>query len=241
MKPKHIIRGVLSMIGICTREFKSLFKSIRSFIIIGIIFGATFGISKLVSLFQGHLQEHGFGDDVYASGLLLLVLLLGPLFVFALSHDSINKETSSRTIRFIATKTSRDNIIIGKFLGTLLFWTICLTITLFLVAIFSKTFYFLTLIQALIYIAYFISLALLLSVLIPRPAITTFLGTTLSMAFTALGVWSIGSDKVWLKIYSYITPYYYYGNESMQYTYFVSIFPLVILAISLILMRKKDL
>ena len=79
------------------------------------------------------------------------------------------------------------------------------------------------------------------SVLIPRPAITTFLGTTLSMAFTALGVWSIGSDKVWLKIYSYITPYYYYGNESMQYTYFVSIFPLVILAISLILMRKKDL
>jgi ABC-2 type transport system permease protein len=67
-------------------------------------------------------------DSPYATGLLIIILLASPLFIFVLIHNAIYEDYRSRTIRFIATKTSRENIIFGS----LFFWIVCLTITVIL-------------------------------------------------------------------------------------------------------------
>jgi len=229
------------MFTICFREFKDLFKSIRSIIIILTIFGVTLGVAKLISQFGGPVKSLGLGSNAYAGGLLTLLLIAGPLFVTSLSHNIINQELHSRTIRFLATKTSRDKIVLGKFLGIILFWVICLFIALLLVIPFSKAFYFLEFIQAVIFISYFVGLTILISTLITKPSITMFLGIAVALAMPVLGIWSMVSENIFLKITSHITPYFYYTQETTSYTYLVVLFPLIFLALSLLIMRKKEL
>lgn len=229
------------MFAVCFREFKSLFKSIRSLIIIGVIFGVTLGAAKLVSSFQSQLQEFGLGDSAYATGLLILILIASPLFVSTLTHNTINEEVKSRTIRFIATKTSRENIVFGKFLGNLFFWIVCLFIALLLITPFSKAFHVSELMEGIVFVSYFVGLSLLLSTLIPKPGVTGFLGMAIAVIVPIVGLWSIASENIFLKIYSYITPYYFFSHDNDSYIYIVLIYPIIFLVISLITIRKRDL
>ncbi len=149
------------------REFKSLFSSIRSIVIIVVLFGVTIGSARLVRQFEAPLQELGLGNDAYAMGLMLLLILAAPLFVTSLSHNVVNKEMDTRTIRFLAAKTSRSNIILGKFIGSFLFWVVCIAVALLLIVPFSKSFSILNLVQSIIFVSYFIGLTLFLSTLSP--------------------------------------------------------------------------
>ena len=228
------------MFAVGLKEFKSLFKSIRSIIIILFIFGVTLGAAKLISQYQIQLQSLGIGDNAYVGGLFVILFVAGPIFVTSLSHNIINKEVSSKTIRFLATKTSRENIVLGKFFGNVLFWTTCVLLSLLLIVPFAKTFYFAEFIQSVIFISYFIGLTVLLSVLINKPMLTLFLGIIFAFVFPVLGFWHLASDNLFLKIFSYITPYFYYSQEQSFYAYFVVIFPIVFVLLSLIIMRKKD-
>lgn len=176
-------------------------------------------------------------DSPYATGLLIIILLASPLFIFVLIHNAIYEDYRSRTIRFIATKTSRENIIFGS----LFFWIVCLTIVVILLTFFSGHFYFSELIQSIIYVSYFIGLTILLSTVISRPGITGFLGIVLSIAVTIIGLWSIGSKNLLLKIFSYITPYLFYSQDNENYTYLVLIFPILFLGLSLMILRRRDL
>ncbi|WP_243550582.1 ABC transporter permease [Priestia megaterium] len=229
------------MFTICFREFKDLFKSIRSIIVILVIFAVTLGVARLISQFGEQIKAFGLGSNAYAGGLLTLLLIAGPLFVTSLSHNIINQELHSRTIRFLATKTSRNKIVLGKFLGVILFWIVSLLIALLLVVPFSKEFYFPEFIQAVIFISYFVGLTILISTLIIKPSITMFLGIAIALAMPVLGIWSMISENIFLKIASHITPYFYYTQETTSYTYFVIFFPIVFLALSLFIMRKKEL
>jgi ABC-type transport system involved in multi-copper enzyme maturation permease subunit len=47
----------------------------------------------------------------------LALLLLGPVFVIALSHDVVSREIETGTIRLIIPKIKRSSFIIGKFIG----------------------------------------------------------------------------------------------------------------------------
>ncbi|WP_066188698.1 ABC transporter permease [Gracilibacillus timonensis] len=223
------------------REFKSLMTSIRSIVIISVLFGVTVGAASLVRQFEVQLQELGLGQDAYAMGLMLVLLLASPLFVTSLSHNAVNKEIDTRTIRFLATKTSRDQIILGKFIGNLLFWSVCISVALLLIVPFSKTFSFLDLIQSIIFVAYFIGWTLLLSTVISKPALTMFLGIILAIAFPVLGLWSTGTDKFYMEAIGYVTPYFYYTQEEAYYSYFVVIFPILFMLFSLFIFRKRDL
>lgn len=229
------------MLAVAYREFKNLIKSVKSLIVIAIIFGITVGFASLIRFFQEQFQELNLGTNEYATGVLILILLASPLFIFTLSHNIINEELKSRTIRFIATKTSRNQIVLGKFLGVLLFWIVCLTAAFLLIIPYSKAFHFLELLQTIIFVSYYIGLNILFSISISKPGVTAFLGMILSIAIPIIGVWSIGSEKVFLKIYSYITPYFYYSQTNDSYIYIVVIFPILFLVLSIILIRKRDL
>ena len=124
----------LIMLTIGLREFQNLFKSIRSIIIILFIFSVTLGMAKLISKYKGVLGEvGGLEGDVYMGGLLLLIIAAGPLFVASLSHSAINQEIHSRTIRFLATKVSREKIVLGKFLGIAMYWVVCISVASLLI------------------------------------------------------------------------------------------------------------
>ncbi|CDQ37935.1 MULTISPECIES: ABC transporter permease [Virgibacillus] len=229
------------MFTICLREFRTLFKSIRSLIIIIVLFGVTTGAAKLISQFEAQLKDLGLGDNAYAGGLMTLLFIASPLFVTSLSHSAINKEIDSRTIRFLVTKTSRESIIVGKFLGNLLFWIVCLLIALLLIIPFSHSFFFLELIQCIVFVSYFIGFTIFLSTIIRKPSLTMFLGITVSIGLPIIGLWSIGTNNILITALSYITPYFYYTQEETFFTYFTAVFTCIYLALSLMIFRKRDL
>ncbi len=229
------------MFAISLREFKSLFQSIRAIIIIVVLFGVTVGSAKLVSQFKSELSGLGLGNNAYIIGLMLLLFLAAPLFVTSISHSSVNKEMESKTIRFLATKTSRESIIFGKFLGNMSFWVICLTVALLLIIPFSKSFYFVDLIQSIIFVSYFIGLSLFLSTLVNNSSLTMFAGIVISIALPVIGMWSLLSKNVVVDTISYLTPYFYYTNENTSYTYFVLIHTAVFVILSLIIFKRRDL
>ncbi|WP_152657788.1 ABC transporter permease [Oceanobacillus sp. CFH 90083] len=231
------------MFTVGLREFRSLFTSIRSILIIAVLFGVTVGAARLVRQFEAPLQELGLGQDAYVMGLMLLLILAAPLFVTSLSHSIVNKEIDTRTIRFLATKTSRSNIILGKFIGSFLFWSVCITVALLLIIPFSKSFSVLNLIQAIIFVSYFIGLTLFLSTIISKPSLSMFLGIIISIALPVLGLWSTGTDNLFIKTLGYVTPYFYYMQEENDhyYTYFVAFFPILFIVLSLFIFRKRDL
>jgi len=229
------------MFAISLREFKSLFQSIRAIIIIIVLFGVTAGSAKLVSQFKSELSRLGLGDNAYIIGLMLLLFLAAPLFVTSISHSSVNKEMESKTIRFLATKTSRENIIFGKFLGNMSFWVVCLTVALLLIIPFSKSFYFVDLIQSIIFVSYFIGLSLFLSTLVNNSSMTMFSGIVISIALPVIGMWSLLSKNVIVDTISYLTPYFYYTNENTSYTYLVLIHTAAFVILSLIIFKRRDL
>lgn len=236
------MEGDVEMRTICLHEFKNLFKSIRSVLIILLMSGVTIGIASLMSKFAEQIEELGLGG-VYMAGLFALLLIAGPMFVTGLSHDVINKETHSRTIRFLVTKTSRNQIVLGKFLGVLLFWLVCLAISVLLLIPFAKTFYYLELLELIIFISYFVSLSLFLSTVISKPGLTMFVGIILSVALPILGVWGIAApDNNLLKIINFITPYYYLSLESRLLFYLLlPIFSAILVSSSLFILRRRDL
>lgn len=234
------MKGDVTMTTICLREFKSLFKSVRSIIIIVFMMGVTLGSAKLLSNFSSELEEVGL-DNAYMAGLYILLLLVGPLFVTSLSHDVINRETHSRTMRFLVTKLSRDKIVIGKFLGVSLFWFVCILVSLILVIPFAKTFYYFEVIQSTIFITYFVALFLFFSTIISKPGLSMFLGIVLSILLPILGIWGmVSKDLIFLKIFSYITPYYYVGQDQSFYVFFILILTFVFLFASIKMIRKRD-
>ncbi|MGG0747346.1 ABC transporter permease subunit [Priestia megaterium] len=229
------------MMSICFREFKNLFKSVKSVIFIAILCGVTLLIAQFFKGYQNQLSEFGLGN-AYAAGLFLIILLLGPLFVISLSHDIINQETKSRTMRFLVTKISRDKIILGKFAGVTLFWSCCLCISLLLIIPFSHEFYFMKLIESIIFITYFIALALLLSTIINKPSLSMFLGIILSVIIPIIGLWSMITDNnVTITLISYFTPYYYFGESDKEFLiYFVPVLSAILFLGSVLLFRKKE-
>ncbi|MFQ3544470.1 ABC transporter permease subunit [Halobacillus rhizosphaerae] len=229
------------MFPICLREFKSLFKSIRSIIIIIVLFSVTIGAAKLISNFETQLRELGLGNDTYAAALMILLFIAGPLFVTSLANSVVNKEVTSRTIRFLATKTLRKDIILGKFLGHLLFWSICLVSAVLLMFPFSHTFYFSELVQFIVFVSYFIGLTVLLSTTMNSPSLTMFLGITISIALPILGLWSLATENIFVKGISYITPYFYYSQDQTYFSYIVALFTCLFLLLSLLIFRKRDL
>lgn len=229
------------MTAVLWREFLSSFKSIKSIFTILIFIGANLGLAKLISIFYEVLKNLGVEGSPYSISFVFVTILISPFFIFSLSHNCVNEEIKNSTIRFIATKTERANIIIGKFLGMLLFWFLTLTITSLFMIIYSHSFYIIEILRSLIFICYFISLSILLSTIINSTALSNFLGIALSLIMTILGVWCVASENIFLKIYNFITPYYYFMEANNFLSLIVLIHIIIFLTISIILFRRRDL
>lgn len=222
------------------REFFSLFKSIKSILIIGILLLTSYYSAKfsyvLMSLIELTPSEK---EQIHTVGLLTLLFLFGQLFVMGLSHDCINRETHERTMRFLVTRTSRTSILCGKFLGITLFWFVCVAISFLIISIFAKQFDIFIFSQIMSLLIYQIALTILLSVLIPKPGITMFLGTIIGLAFPIFGLWISFTSNVWISWMKFITPFYYLERDDYTLVVILLFAGLMMFIANLIFKRRE--
>lgn len=221
-------------------EFISLFKGIKSVIIVMMLLATSYYSAKFSDLLTSGMELTAKEtENIHTVGLLTLIVLFGQLFVMGLSHDSLNRETHERTIRFLVTRTSRTSIILGKFLGIWLFWLICLMISFLLISIFSQKIDVFIFSQIMSLLTYQIGLTILLSVLIPKPGFTMFLGIMVGLAFPIIGFWVSFTSNVWVSWMKFINPYYYLIRE--DYTFLVIVlFAGIMLVIANLIFKRRE-
>ncbi|WP_274308983.1 ABC transporter permease [Solibacillus daqui] len=228
------------MIAIWKKEFIQSFRSVFSLITIAIFIAVSYYLSDFVSK-ASSITGLQLADAGYVSGLVFLIYIMGFLFIFSLFHDTINRETESRTIRFLVTKTSRSAIIFGKLLGIFSYWFVCLFASFSIIAFFSHQFYGKMFGNLFVMLAYIVSLCVLMSCLIPKRSMSMFAGLLVSIAIPTLGIWSLFSDKLWLKIFKYITPYHYMLEGGKWGWIIVLLLAAVMVGFSIINLNRRDL
>lgn len=226
------------MWAICQHEFFRMFKSIKSLITIAFMVGVSYLVSDLVNQAASFFSDQELAQG-HALGILALVMLLGPLFVFSLSHDMLNRELAGRTIRFLVTRTSRSRIVLGKFLGVLLFWLVCMLITFGVVLATVHTFDAPTFWVCLSLLVYCIALALLLSLAVPRPSYTMFLGIVIALVLPGLAIWSLASSHPAAPWIAYLTPYMYI-EKGGAWIGMIWLYAAVFLTASVFLFQRRD-
>src|SRR5690625_4113728 len=116
------------MYTILKREFIDSFKSIRSMLIILFITVASYQSASYFNSNPSVINEMLFeGVDnsaAYAAVISLILMVLGFLFAFAISHDLINKEIELKNIRLLIMTTSRLKIMLRNFFVGLFYWVL---------------------------------------------------------------------------------------------------------------------
>lgn len=224
------------MVSVAKNEFFNLIKSVKAVIIILIFVLFSFYISN----FLIKSSELNARQGAVYSSLRLLVFVMGYLFASILSHNTINREIEQRTGRLIVTKISRNSFWLGKFVGNLMFWFVCITSSYILISIMSNqldvTVYFMTLSIML----YFVALVLLVSTVIYKTSMSNFVGLFLGIAMPGIGMWVTLDEKNVLGFAKYVFPYFYIlkGGAFMLIPVLIA---MIWLLISLIIIRKKEL
>ena len=228
------------MYTIGKKEFTGLFKSIISLVIIAILLATSYYSAKFSDLL-GTFAELSSSEmkDVHTTGLLFILLAFGQLFVMGLSHDTINRELHERTMRFLVTRTSRSSIVLGKFLGIWLFWLICVVISFALISIFALKFNFFIFSQTMSLLTFQIALAVFLSVVIPKPSYTMFIGAIGGILIPVFGIWVVFTNNSWVGWLKFVSPYYYLINDDYSFLVIVVLAGILLMA-SIALFQRRE-
>lgn len=232
------------MVHILKREFIDSFKSIRSILIILFITYISYKSAAFFADNPGVIHEFIESSDdaksVYTAAVALIVFMLGFLFVFATSHDLINKEIELKTIRLLVTKVSRVEILLGKLLGTLLFWIALISVSFGILSIYASSWFPKDYFQIIIFLLYIVSFVQLMSTAIPHTKLTMFLGIILGLSLPIIGLISLVSERwYWIPI-KYILPYHYLEG-SIVWMIIPCLIAIIYFFISMFIMQKRDL
>ncbi|KJB86654.1 hypothetical protein AZ66_17580 [Paenibacillus sp. E194] len=226
------------MYAIAKREFLTLFKSFKSVAIVLLFCIVAFSISNFVKNNPGLM----FGEESnpYVSGIRFLVTVLGFLFVLTLSHDTINREVESQTIRFVVTKVPKTSIVFGKYLGILLFWAVCLACSFTVIFLSIGQLYVLEYIRLIVFISFAVGVNMLLSTIIPKGSYSIFASLLCGLLLPAAGMWSVFTENQASQLIKYATPYYYL-IESNWKSYFPFVISILFVYVAIFIFRRKDL
>ncbi|MFD1927739.1 ABC transporter permease subunit [Sporosarcina siberiensis] len=235
------------MWSIAKHESIQLLKSIKSILVLFFLLGSAYAGVKITELLKNSLHMLSESEAlilendvmIYSAGLSFIILIFGPLFAFILSHDVMNREIEQRTMRFIVTKVSRTNIVLGKVLGHLFFWLTILTAAYLLIFILSGYFSFHAFFQSFSALSVFVALALLLSLLINKPILSSFLSILLGIAIPIISLLVIFSEKWYISIFKYMSPYYYLQDDLMIFLVNFA-FSAIYVLVAIYLFRKRD-
>lgn len=228
------------MFTISKKEFSNLFTSVMSLLIIALLLITSYYSAKFSDLLAATAElTASEAENVHTAGLLFLLVGFGQLFVMGLSHDTINRELHERTMRFLVTRTSRISVVLGKYLGIWLFWFVCVLISFLVISIFALKIDLFIFSQTISLLTFQIALTVFLSVLVPKPAYTMFLGVVAGLAIPLLGIWVVFSNNHWIAWLKYISPYYYLFNDDYSFLVIFGLAAVVLLA-ALLLFRRRE-
>src|SRR5699024_3224179 len=129
---------------------------------------------------------------------------------------------------------------LGKLLGTILFWLVTVSISFGILSIFAGSWFPKDYFQTILFLFYIVSFVLFISTVIPKTKLTMFLGMILGIGLPILGFMAIGSDTWYLVPFKYILPYYYLDGS-----FGLMLIPLIIgviyFLLSVYIMQRKDL
>ncbi|MDX8045363.1 hypothetical protein SH601_05110 [Gracilibacillus sp. S3-1-1] len=229
------------MFAISKREFFESFKGVKSIIIIAIFLMTAYFSTKFSDwlLFMNIDFTSQETELIHTFAISVLILVFGMLFTMGLSHDVMNREIHERTVRFLVTRTSRVSIIMGKFLGVVLFWFTCLLTSFLIISIFAHQFDVITFLQSLSLLVYYCACTLLLSVLISKPGFSMFLSMIIGIAFPIFNGWVFFTTNAWISWLKYLLPFYYVNDQDYR---FMVIFLLagVLLFIALKVFKRRE-
>ncbi|WP_117161710.1 ABC transporter permease subunit [Paraliobacillus sp. X-1268] len=232
------------MIHVLKREFIDSFTSVRSILIILFITFISYQSATYIdnnpSFINEFMESSNEEGSLYTAAIALIVIVFGFLFVFATSHDLVNKEIELKTMRLLVTKVSRLQIMIGKFLGTMLFWFVTVSISFAILSVIAGSWFPKDYFQSLLFLFYIISFVLLMSTVITKTKLTMFLGIIIGITLPIIGLIAAVSDKWYLVPFKYILPYKY-----LEGSIFMMLIPLAIgtvyFLISVFIMGRRDL
>jgi ABC-2 type transport system permease protein len=246
------------MYTIMWKEFFSLLKSFKSIAVVAFFILVTFIISRFLNKLPFQFIDGNMSP--YLLSIRFLVGAFGFLFGLALSHDILNREIESQTIRYLVTKIPRAQLIIGKSLGVYLFWIVSITISFLIISYYARSFFLFSYVQLLSFMAYVLGLTILLSFFIRKTTYSMFISVILGILLPALGVWVTNIDVDWNTFtfsvplnntsenllyfipyfFKFLFPYYYYSLDNA-----LSLLPFVIgilfIIIVIILFKRSDL
>lgn len=224
------------MSSVIKNEFLSLMKGVKSIIIIMIFVLFSYYISDFFSV-NSQLVDN---KEAAYSSIRFLVFVLGYLFSSILSHNTINKEIELKTVRLVITKISRTEFWLGKYLGNILFWLLCLTISYVVISFMSNQIDIEIYIMILGVMQYFVSFVLLMSTLIEKTSLSNFLGLIFGLGVPIFGLWVTLTKNPILGFIKYIFPYYYILKGGFYIIIPVGI-SIMMIGIALMVFKKKEL
>lgn len=227
------------MIPILKNEFFHTFKSFKSVAIV-LFFTLTSVVTATYLTNHPELLGNLDSQAAYTSSIKFLIFFFGFLFVFAVSHDIINREIDYQTIRLLVSKTSRFNIILGKFLGSFLFWIGAISISFLIVSLYARSWFLLDYLTVCTVLFFITCLNIFLSTWISRPSMTMFVGILLGILCPILGFWAAFSSNWYLLPFKYLLPYYYVV-ESNGYLVIPFVIGILFLAASYFMFNRRDL
>lgn len=225
------------MLVVAKNEFFKLFKSIKSILVILVFICTSYYTAKH---FSNSIFESSSNGSPYYSSLRFCVFILGYIFVSTLSHDCINGEIESQTIRLVISKISRKDFLLGKFIGITLFWCACILISSLCIILISSVIEIKTIITMILTCIYFISIVILNSCIIPKSSMTNFIGIVLGFIIPGVGLYCYFTENALLGIFKYLFPYYYAMNMNVT-VIIIGIISAGIISISYFLISRKDL
>lgn len=228
------------LLVIAHKEFCSLFKSIKSIFVILFFAVVSYFIPKFLNQFFGIQSELSNVNETYTSGISLIISIFSFLFILLLSNDILNKELEFQTIRLLVTKVSRISIILGKFLGVLLFWIVCIMISFIIISCFFDKLYLLKFLETIFFLSYPVSICILISVLFRKTTYTIILSIILGFSFPALDLWLDFTENNIVASLKFLLPYFYYESGGLLSCMPV-ILSMVILYFSLSIFKRRDL
>lgn len=225
---------------IAKKEFLQLFSGFKSLIVIAFLLITSYYSAKFSTFLANDIELSAKeAENIHVFGLLIIIILLGQLFIMGLSHDVMNRELHERTMRFLVSRTSRLAIVWGKFTGIWAYWFVCVAVSHIVISLFSHTFDFFIFSQLMSLLTYQIALTLLLSVIIPKPAFTMFLGVIVGLIFPILSFWLTFTSNYWFSWLRFMNPHYYLNREDFTFL-FIPVMAVLMVMLAYLLFRRRD-
>ncbi|MGP8330366.1 MAG: ABC transporter permease, partial [Methanosarcinaceae archaeon] len=141
----------------------------------------------------------------------LALLLLGPVFVIALSHDVVSREIETGTIRLIIPKIQRSSFIIGKFIGLNILFSLIIGIVFMIIYLYvaistqtyTPTYPVASWLLLTLYFGCFVGLSLIIS------SVAENSSTALVVSFGALVFLMVCGTGFEFELIKYLSPAWY--------------------------------